>query len=88
MENIFAVLVIVVSWAMSIFIGVPLVFGLVHFEKYGGDPLKRSIIDMASTFFTQLVRIQREMFGVLIICGIESTLLLEIQGNRCYSITY
>ena len=48
MENIFAVSVIVVSWAMSNFIGMPLIFGLVHFEKYGSDPMKRNIIDMAS----------------------------------------
>ncbi len=27
-------------------VGNPLMFGIVHFEKYGGDALKRNLIDM------------------------------------------
>ncbi len=37
-----------IHWLLCLLIGNPLMIGLMHFEKYGGDPSKRNLIDMVS----------------------------------------
>ncbi len=37
---------LLVYWFLCFFIGGPLLVGMIHFEKFGGDPMKRNIIDM------------------------------------------
>ena len=46
-----ATAIVIVLWLFCLLIGNPMLVGLIHFEKYGEDPLKRNLIDMVSTWF-------------------------------------
>ncbi len=39
---------IIVLWLLNNVVGLPLIVGMVQYEKYGQDPLKRGFIDKAS----------------------------------------
>ncbi len=40
--NTFAQVFGAISYGLALTVSLPLRFGIIHFEKYGGDPMKRS----------------------------------------------
>ncbi len=39
---------------LCVFWGAPLIIGIIHYEIYGGDPMKRNLIDMVIQSLIQM----------------------------------
>ena len=46
MKELVQSIFVIFYWLVCQLIGTPLMIGLLHFEKFGGDPMKRNLIDM------------------------------------------
>ena len=46
--TIYQKVIVVIVWFSVMILGNSMLYGLIQFEKYGGDPLKRRIIDQVS----------------------------------------
>ncbi len=46
MSDICQKVAIGIFWSVIMLVANPMMLGVVHFEKYGADPMKRNLIDM------------------------------------------
>ena len=46
MDIVLAQVIVVCYWSICFFLGSLLLLGLIDYERNGGDPMKRNIIDM------------------------------------------
>ena len=50
MEDVSIEAIGILQLAFLLLVGTPLILGIIDYERFGGDPLKRNLIDMVRTF--------------------------------------